>query len=123
MCILFRSFNGFLQQAASGKEDYPKTLDDLSKAGIQLVIADSNDPDSVGYVQWRVSFYVAGEDGSVLNFMSLFGDYLVWKAKAMAKDIEVFVCVSFFLIRYRGGSGGSRGLYAFEIQASKTTLS
>ena len=33
-----------------------------------------------GFVQWRVAFYVAGEDGSVLNFMSLFDDYLVWKA-------------------------------------------
>ena len=78
---LSRSFNDFLQQAARDKSDgYPKALDDLSKAGIRLVIADSNDPDSVGFVQWRVAFYVAGEDGSVLNFMSLFDDYLVWKA-------------------------------------------
>ena len=44
------------------------------------MIADSNDPDSVGFVQWRVAFYVAGEDGCVLNFLSLFDDYLVWKA-------------------------------------------
>jgi hypothetical protein len=89
---LSRSFNDFLQQAARDKSDgYPKALDDLSKAGIRLVIADSNDPDSVGFVQWRVSFYVAGDDGSVLNFMSLFDDYLVWKAKAMAKDIETHI--------------------------------
>ena len=46
---LSRSFNDFLQQAARDKSDgYPKALDDLSKAGIRLVIADSNDPDSVG---------------------------------------------------------------------------
>lgn len=99
MFIPFRSFNDFLQQAARGKEDYPKTLDDLSKAGIRLVIADSNDPENVGFVQWRVAFYVAGEDGSVLNFMSLFDDYLVWKAKAMAKDIEVGFCFVRSLIR------------------------
>jgi hypothetical protein len=29
-------------------------------------------------VQWRVSFYVAGADGAVMNFMNLFDDYLVW---------------------------------------------
>ena len=87
-----RSFNDFLQQAARDKSDgYPKSLDDLSKAGIRLVIADSNDPDSVGFVQWRVAFYVAGEDGACLNFLSLWDDYLVWKAKAMAKDIETHI--------------------------------
>ena len=82
MFVYCRSFNDFLQQAARDKSDesYPKTLEDLSKAGIRLVIADSNDPDSVGFVQWRVAFYVAGEDGSVLNFLSLFDDYLLWKA-------------------------------------------
>ena len=42
-------------------------------------------------MQWRVAFYVAGEDGSVLNWLSLFDEYLVWKAKAMAKDIETHI--------------------------------
>ena len=69
--VLIRSFNDFLQQTAHGKsDDYPKTFDGLARAGIRLVVTDSNDPDSVGFVQWRVAFYVAGEDGSVLNFLS-----------------------------------------------------
>ena len=43
------SFNDFLQQAARDKsDDFPKTLEDLSKASIRLVVADSNDPDAVG---------------------------------------------------------------------------
>ena len=49
-------------------------------------MADSQDPDSVGFIQWRVSWYVAGESGSVLNFFNLFDDFLIWKSKAMAKD-------------------------------------
>ena len=49
-------------------------------------MADSQDPDSVGFIQWRVSWYVAGERGSVLNFINLFDDFLIWKSKAMAKD-------------------------------------
>ena len=48
--------------------------------------ADSNDPDSVGFVQWRVAWYVGGEDGAcVLNFLALWDDFLVARCKAMAK--------------------------------------
>ena len=95
-----RSFNDFLQQAARDKSDgYPKSLDDLSKAGIRLVIADSNDPDSVGFVQGRVAFYVAGEDGACLNFLSLWDDFLVWK-------VVVFVL---FTSRQKAG-----GVYCWE---------
>ena len=38
-----------------------------------MVITDNNDPDNLGcYVRWRVSFYVAGEDDAVANFLFLF---------------------------------------------------
>ena len=87
-CVCFRSFNEFLVEAGKEHDDFPKSLDDLGKAGIRLVVADSNDPDGIGFVQWRVSFYVAGEDGSLLNFFNLWDDFLIFKSKAMAKDIE-----------------------------------
>ena len=46
----------------------------------------------VGFVAWRVSWYVAGEDeASVLNFIALWDDFMVWKCKAMAKDIQVHI--------------------------------
>ncbi len=38
-------------------------------------------PPQVGYVQWRAAFYVAGADGAVRNFMHLFDDFFVFKAK------------------------------------------
>ena len=72
------SFNEFLAEAAKETDGFPNSLDAVAKAGIRLVVADSNDPDGVGFVQWRVAFYVAGADGSVMNFMNLFDDYLVW---------------------------------------------
>ena len=72
------SFNEFLAEAAKETDGFPNSLDAVAKAGIRLVVADSNDPDGVGFVQWRVSFYVAGADGAVMNFMNLFDDYLVW---------------------------------------------
>ena len=86
--VFGRSFNDFLTQAGSGSDEFLKSLDKLAAAGIRLVMADKNDPDGVGFVQWRTAWYVAGEDGSVLNFLSLWDDYLMWRTKAMAKDIE-----------------------------------
>jgi hypothetical protein len=76
-----RSFNEFLAEAGKDADNLPKSLDDLSKAGIRLTLADATDPDGVGFVQWRVAFYVAGEDGSVLNFFNLFDDFLVQMAR------------------------------------------
>ena len=61
-----------MEEAGRGSDDFPKSLDKLSATGIRLVQADSNDPDSVGFVQWRAAWYVAGEDGDcVLNFLAL----------------------------------------------------
>ena len=51
--------------------------------------ADSTDPDQVGFQQWRVAFYIAGEDGACLNFLNLLDDFLSWKLKQMAKEVEI----------------------------------
>ena len=65
------SFQDFLKDAGSKSEDVPQKLEDLAASGIRLVITDKNDPDGVGFVQWRVAFYVAGGDASLGNFMCL----------------------------------------------------
>ena len=54
--------------------------------------ADSNDPDGVGFVQWRVAWYVGGEDGAcVLNTLALWDDFLVARCKAMAKVVRFVI--------------------------------
>ena len=64
-------------------------MERLSAAGIRLVVADANDPDGVGFVQWRVAWYVGGEDGAcVVNFLALWDDFLVARCKAMAKVVR-----------------------------------
>ena len=65
------SFQDFLKGAGAKSEDVPQKLEDLAASGIRLVITDKNDPDGVGFVQWRVAFYVAGGDASLGNFMCL----------------------------------------------------
>ena len=42
-------------------------------------------------VRWRAGFYIAGEDGCVGNFIELLGDFLVWKTKAIQKDVEAIL--------------------------------
>ena len=65
------SFSDFLKDAHTKSEDVPQKVEDLAASGIRLAISDKNDPDGVGYVQWRVAFYVAGGDASLGNFMCL----------------------------------------------------
>ena len=84
-----KSFNEFLCQANIGEESIPMTLQDLQrKAGIKLVITDRADPDSVGFVPWRVAFYVGGslEADSLNNFFCLLDDFFMFKEKAMESE-------------------------------------
>ena len=50
------SFQDFLKEAAAESEGIPTTLDQLQDAGVRLVISDKQDPDGVGFVQWRCVF-------------------------------------------------------------------
>ena len=51
--------------------------------GVRLVVADRADPEDVGFVQWRVAFYVAGD---LNNFLLLLDEFFVFKAKAIARE-------------------------------------
>ena len=51
--------------------------------GVRLVVTDKQDPDDVGFVQWRVGFYVAGD---LNNFLLLLDDWFVYKAKNIARE-------------------------------------
>ena len=66
----------------------PASLRELQdQCGCKLVIADSSDPDAVGYVQWRTAWYVAGEDHSAIdNFLGLLNDWLNYKREQSAKE-------------------------------------
>ena len=89
--ILFNvrdSFNDFLKQASTDNEGVPASLEQLqAKAGIKVIMSDRNDPDSAGFVQWRTSFFVGGDDGSLSNFLCLLDDFFVFKSKQLAKDV------------------------------------
>ena len=66
------AFNEFLRAAKAENDAVPVDVASLADLGIRLVIADANDPDGAGFVQWRVSFYVAGELKALHNFLVLF---------------------------------------------------
>ena len=58
---IVRLFNEFLVETHATNDAVPGSLGTLfEQHHIKLVLTDKNDPDSVGFVQWRVAFYVAG---------------------------------------------------------------
>ena len=83
------ALSDFLRQASADKEGYPNGLDGLlNQGGVKLVLADKNDPEGAGFIQWRAAFYVAGVEGAVKNFFMLLDDFFVWKMKALQKEVE-----------------------------------
>ena len=90
---IWDSFSDFLRDASSKSDDFPAKLEDLASSGIRLVITDKADPDGIGYVQWRVAFYVAGEDAALGNFMCLLDQLISWKA-AVRRFRARLVCIA-----------------------------
>ena len=78
------SFTDFLREASAKVEGIPATVKELEDAvGVRLVVADRQDPDGVGFVQWRVAFYVAG---NLNNFLALLDDWFAFKAKSASRE-------------------------------------
>ena len=76
--------NDFLRNAHAADADMPTDVRALEDAvGVRLVVADRTDPEDVGFVQWRVAFYCAGD---LNNFLLLLDDFFVYKAKAIARE-------------------------------------
>ena len=83
------AFNEFLRAAKAENDAVPIDVASLMDLGIRMVISDANDPDGAGFVQWRVCFYVAGDLKALHNFLILFDGFIAFKAKQMAKTLEV----------------------------------
>ena len=73
----YESFAKFLQQ----EESAPDSVNGLAEAGIKLIVTDASDPDQVGFVRWRVAFYVAGDVAALHNFLYLLDEFFVWVNK------------------------------------------
>ena len=82
------SWNDFLKRAQADDSTVPSSLRELQeKCGSKLVISDSSDPDSAGFVQWRSAWYVAGEDVSAVeNMLALVNSWLGYKREQAAKE-------------------------------------
>ena len=87
-------FNSFLRTMHARDETIPASLTDLQqKAGIKLVVTDRQDPDEIGFQQWRVAFYIAGSEISLKNFLYLFDSFLMLQSECMAREKQFEVHV------------------------------
>ena len=86
------SFNDYLKRAHDEDSDIPASISELAPLGMRLSITNEEDPDAVGTFQrWRPAWYIAGDEGSLNNFMALLDAFFVWKNKEMAKEKETDV--------------------------------
>jgi len=85
-------FDVFLQIRHATNNALPGSFADLRRAGIKLVVSDGSDPDGVGYKLRRVAFYVVGNETSLMDFMGMLFDFVVYKARQRArKPYDVYV--------------------------------
>ena len=79
------SLNDYLVATRTEENGLPSTVQELEKqAGFRLVVVnDDADPESIGYVHWRVAFYVAGD---LSNFLLFLDDWFQYKSKAMDRQ-------------------------------------
>ena len=83
----YESFTKFLQQ----EDDVPNTTQELAQqALIKLVLADTADPDEVGFIRWRAAFYVAGGDVEALhNLMFLLDSFFLFVNEGREEKVTV----------------------------------
>ena len=57
---ILASFGSFLTHLHATDPNMPDSLQSLRSQGIILVITDVDDPDSIGWVPWRIAMYAFG---------------------------------------------------------------
>ena len=76
----------------------PDSIQQLQdECGVRFLIGDRNDPLDVGFVQWRIAFYVVGNEDSLNNFLLLLDAFWVHLADKMAReknfDVHIHTCL------------------------------
>lgn len=67
---LVRNMNDFLAEQHAVNQRIPASVAGLyADLHIKVVLTDGNDPDCVGFVPWRVAFYVAGSAPDRIDFI------------------------------------------------------
>ena len=88
---LVRTFGDFLKTMHGSDESVPDTVHGLQQCGIKLILTDTQDPDGVGFVQWRPAFYVVGGPAAkpLGNFLLLLDEWWAYKAEALGCTLDV----------------------------------
>ena len=82
---ILSNFKDYLKRASASNPQIPSDLKSLTdQSFIKLVLTGADDPDGIGYVRWRVAFYIAGDALALKNFFFLFDGFLMFKAEQMA---------------------------------------
>jgi hypothetical protein len=80
------SFGSYLQKANAENDDIPATLSDLSRNAFIKLVLTGDDPESVGFIRYRIAFYVAGYEESLKNLLLLLDGFYIYKHEQMARE-------------------------------------
>ena len=87
-------FNTFLHETAGVPDSIQQLQDECS---IRYILGDKNDPQDIGFVQWRSAFYAVGDEDSLNNFLLLLDGFWVHLAEKMAReknfDVHIHTCL------------------------------
>ena len=76
---ILATFGSFLTHLHAADPNMPESLQSLRSQGILLVITAADDPESIGWVPWRIAFYALGDVPDLKNALLLFDSYLSWR--------------------------------------------
>ena len=76
---ILASFGTYLTHLHATDPSMPDSLQSLRSQGIILVITAADDPESIGWVPWRIAFYSLGDVADLKNTLLLLDSYFSWR--------------------------------------------
>ena len=74
------ALNDFLAQLHEENNTWPTNVHEMRDSMDAIVtLTGDDDPMSVGFLKWRVAFYIAGNLEALHNFLNMLDDFFVWR--------------------------------------------
>ena len=86
-------FDDFLRHLYAKNNAMPGNFVDLRRAGIKLIVTPDVDPHGIGFIKFRVAFYVVGNEASLMTCMHIVLEFVAYKACRWARtpyDVHVY---------------------------------
>ena len=85
--MMMSSLNKFLEDQVAKECEGPKDVKQWEEQWrCRMVLTGKEDPEKVGYVPWRIAFYVSGGPLALKNFLLFFDSFCHWRTTALTDE-------------------------------------